>query len=76
MAALEEKRKKEEEKSKQREKLKELSQGYEIGDKVEHIRFGNETVTDVIGNSITINFDKKGIKRFAINAQIELMRKL
>ena len=73
--ALEEKRKKEEEKSKQREELKELSQGYEIGDRVEHIRFGNGTVTDVIGNSITINFDKKGIKRLAINAQKESMRK-
>ena len=74
-AALEEKRKKEEEKSKQREELKELSQGYEIGDRVEHIGFGNGTVTDVIGNSITINFDKKGIRRLAINAQKESMRK-
>ena len=75
-AELEEQRKKEEEKAKQREELKELSQGYEIGDRVAHKRFGSGTVTDVVGNSIAISFDKKGIRRLALNAQKELLRKI
>ncbi|MCH5316101.1 MAG: hypothetical protein J1E81_09310 [Eubacterium sp.] len=69
-AEREEARKKEMHKAKQREKLKPLSRGYEIGDKIEHKRFGVGTVVDIIGNLITIDFSKRGIKNLALNAEI------
>ena len=56
-----------EKKENERKRLQPLTQGFEIGDRVQHISFGLGTVTDIVGNLITIKYDRGKIKKSALN---------
>ena len=56
---------------KEKAKLKPLTQGFEVGDKVIHKIRGEGIVKDIMGNLITIGFPNGRIIRCALNQLLE-----
>ena len=55
---------------------KESGPGYEVGDRVRHLKFGEGTVTNIVSGGkdfeVTVDFDTYGVKKmFAVFAKLK-----